>query len=146
MIFKKSKLRFLCIYLPPLAAKCAPTVKNVIKLIKLFLPDSYSFFILGDFNLPNINWRIPYTSFNESHEFFLDFCTDNFLTQVIEKPTHKNGNILDLLICNHFGLDKITSLLTSFPLTTTCDHNLISFNIKTESQKIPNSKVVSYNF
>ena len=31
-------------------------------------------------------------------------------------------------------------------LTTTCDHNIISFNIENESQKIPNSKVVSYNF
>ncbi len=75
---------------PQLAAKCALTVKNVVKLIKLFLPDSHPFFVLGDFNLPNINWTIPSTNFNESHEFFLDFCTDKFLTQVIEKPTHKN--------------------------------------------------------
>ena len=124
VIFKRLKLRFLCIYLPPLPAKCALTVKNLIKMIKIFIPNDYSFYILGDFNLPNINWTIPSTDYNESHECFLNFCTDNFLTQLIENPTHKNGNILDLLICNHFGLDRIISHSTSFPRTDTCDHTL----------------------
>ena len=96
--------------------------------------------------MPNINWTIPSTDYNESHECFLNFCTDNFLTQVIENPTHKNGNILDLLICNHFGLDRIISHSTTFPLTDTCDHNLISFNVKIESQIVDNPKVASYNF
>ena len=109
VMFKKIKLRFCCIYLPPLSARCALTVKNVIKMIKMFFPKDCSFYILGDFNMPNIDWTIPSTDFNEPNECFLNFCTDNFLTQVIESPTHKNGNILDLLICNHFGLDRIIS-------------------------------------
>ena len=146
VIFKRLKLRFLCIYLPPLSAKCALTVKNLIKMIKIFIPNDYSFYVLGDFNLPNINWTIPSTDYNESHECFLNFCMDNFLTQVIENPTHKNGNILDLLICNHFGLDRIISHSTTFPLTDTCDHNLISFNVKIESQIVDNPKVASYNY
>ena len=29
------------------------------------------------------------------------FCSDNILTQLIESPTHKDGNILDLLLCNY---------------------------------------------
>ena len=71
---------------------------------------------------------------------------DNFLTQVIENPTYKNGNIPDLLICNNFGLDRIISHSITFPLTNTCDHNLISFNIKTEIQKVPNAKKDLYVF
>ena len=75
-----------------------------------------------------------------------DFCTDNFLSQVIENPTHKNGNILDLLICNNFGLDKIIAHSITFPLTNTCDHNLISIKIKIENKKFINAKKDSYDF
>ena len=71
----------------PFSTKSAQTIKSVIKLVKLFSPDSYSFFDRGDFNLPNINWKS--SNFNESHEFFLGFCTGNFLTQVIEKQNYK---------------------------------------------------------
>ena len=146
VIFKKMKLRFCCVYLPPLSARCALTVQNVIKMIKMVFPKECSFYVLGDFNMPNIDWRIPSTDFNKPHECFLNFCTDNFLTQVIENPTHKNGNILDLIICNHFGLDRIISHSTNFPLTNTCDHNLLSLKIKIENKIVPIAKEVSYDY
>ena len=92
--------------------------------------------------MPNTYWTIPGADFSESR--FLDFCTDNFLTQAIESPTHKNGNVLDILICNNFGLDKIISHSITFLLTNTCGHNLISFKIK--SQKVINAKKDSYDF
>ena len=146
VILKKIKLRFCCVYLPPLSARCALTVQNVIKMIKMVFPKECSFYVLGDFNMPNIDWRIPSTDFNKPHECFLDFCTDNFLTQIIENPTHKNGNILDLIICNHFGLDRIISHSTNFPLTNTCDHNLLSLKIKIENKIVPIAKEVSYDY
>ena len=96
----------------------------------MVFPKKFSFYVVGDFNMPKIDWRIPSTDFNKAHECLLNFCTDNFLTQVIESPTHKNGNILDLIICNHYGLDRIISHSTNFPLTNTCDHNLLSLKIK----------------
>ena len=77
-----------------------------IKLKKKLFPNDHSFYVLGDFNLPNMDWTIPGTDFNDSYECFLDFFTDNFLTQLIKSQTHKNGNILDLLICNNFGLES----------------------------------------
>ena len=67
------------IYLPPLSARCALTVKNVIKMIKMFFPKDCSFYILGDFKMPNIDWIIPSTDFNEPHECFLNFCTSTLL-------------------------------------------------------------------
>ena len=48
----------------------------------------FSFYVLGDFNMPNKDWKILGTDFNEPHECFLNFCTDNFLTQVIESQTN----------------------------------------------------------
>ena len=96
--------------------------------------------------MAKIDWRIPSTDFNEPQECLLNFCTDNFLTQVIESPTHKNGNILDLIICNHHGLDRIISHSTNFPLTNTCDHNLLSLKIKIENKIVPLAKKVSYDY
>ena len=105
------------------------TVKNVTKIIKILFPNDYSFYVLGNFNLPKVDWTIPGTDFNDFHKCFLDFCTDNFLTQLIKGPTHKNGNILDLLIYNNFGLDRIISHSVTFPLTNTCDLKL-KFKVK----------------
>ena len=42
---------------------------------------------------------------------------------------HKKGNILDLLIRNHMGLDKIKSHSDYYPLTDTTDLNHISLSI-----------------
>ena len=71
---------------------------------------------------------------------------------MIESPTHKNGNILDLLICNHFGLDRIISHSTNFPLTNTCNlltdstYNLLSLKTKIDSKIVPIAKKFSYDF
>ena len=93
------------------------------------------------------NWTIPSTTYNEPHENFLNFCIDNFLTQIIETPTHKKENILDVIICNHLGSDRIISHSVLPPLTDICDHNLISFSIIIgKKNKIPNPKITSYNF
>ena len=44
-----------------------------------------------------------------------------------KKGTHKNGNILDLLLCNYMDLDRVNLNSVDSPLTDTNDHNLISF-------------------
>ena len=55
----------------------------------------------GDFNLPNL-----YNSKNPSKEEKLmirmlqEFCLDQSLGQIIYDPTHKDGNILDLILTN----------------------------------------------
>ena len=55
----------------------------------------------------NIDWTIPNTTYNDCHTSFTKFCSDNILTQLIDSPTHKDGKILDLLLCNYLGLDRI---------------------------------------
>ena len=54
VVFKILKLRFSCIYLPPIFAKCTSSVVDVINLIRNLFPNNCSFYILGDFNLPHI--------------------------------------------------------------------------------------------
>ena len=65
-------------------------------------PDIY---ILGDFNLPSIDWESTALKSGvacdspEASQCLLDFLDKNFLTQVVDKPT-RESNILDLIITN----------------------------------------------
>ena len=52
--------------------------------------------LIGDFNFPGIRWGSG-RSDAKSRPFF-DAIEDNFLAQHVDEPTHKSGNILDLVI------------------------------------------------
>ena len=65
-------------------------------------PDIY---ILGDFNLPSIDWdfnrAMPGVTCEspEVTALLLEFLNENFLTQMVTKPTREN-NVLDLILTN----------------------------------------------
>ena len=86
------------------------------------------FYILGDFNLPNINWAIPNNHGNSAHAEFLNFCCSNSLSQCIDYPTHDRGNILDLLICTYTAKNILINHSSNTPPWHT-DHFLISINL-----------------
>ena len=50
--------------------------------------------IVGDFNLPKINWNLG-TSDALGAKRLLDFMDENYLEQMVKEPTRQN-NILDL--------------------------------------------------
>lgn len=52
--------------------------------------------IMGDFNFPGIDWQ-TLSAPSQSSDLFCEFVYDNGLTQHISDPTHRTGNILDLL-------------------------------------------------
>ena len=55
--------------------------------------------VVGDFNLPDIDWD-TLSAVSHSSEIFCDFVVNINLTQLIDKPTHVKGNILDLIVTN----------------------------------------------
>ena len=61
----------------------------------------------------------------------------NCLTQHISLPTHIKGNILDLLLCNTPGNQILLSHSVDAPLTSKCDHKLISFKVEIKSNSTP---------
>ena len=146
LILKGLRLRFLCVYIPPNSSKSLAVVSNMIDLIRNLIPKKYPFYILGDFNLPNIDWNIPSTTYNDCHKCFIKFCSDNLLTQLIDSPTHKNGNILDLLLCNYMALDRVKFHLVDSPLTNINDHNVILFGISVHKSKKPSPKSLYPDF
>ena len=121
------KITFLCFYIPPDSSNCLFTVNNACKVISSYIPYTDPFVLLGDFNFPRVDWK-TFTAPNccPAKQNFLDFCLDNCLSQTISSPTHCDGNILDLVFCNLRATNELISSSVDLPMTTTCDHNLIS--------------------
>ena len=96
--------------------------------------------IIGDFNLPNFNWKeYTFPSYPKSYALLYDSIIKNSFSQLINKPT-RNNNIIDLLFTNekqllsinigdYFGLYKNIS-----------DHYSISFNVNIE--KYPRKQIL----
>ena len=61
--------------------------------------------LCGDFNLPTATWcsteNAPSTPNNALINALNEFQNKHFLTQMVNKPTHKAGNILDLIFTNN---------------------------------------------
>lgn len=66
--------------------------------------------VCGDFNLPHVDWpsgEIKGSSTNDEKEMIedlQDFMNALFLQQIITTPTHKDGNVLDLVMTNNSSL------------------------------------------
>ena len=79
-------------------------LENILSTTQNPTPD---ILLCGDFNLPNANWTEgkarPGANKDEKImiEDLITITNGHFLTQFIQKPTHKNGNTLDLLFTNN---------------------------------------------
>ena len=102
-------------------------IRNIQSYIDLNLDDDAELYLMGDFNLPNIDWTTLIvnsslgTKGTEAANTLLDFMTDNLLTQVVNHPTRGN-NTLDLVFTNR--AQYICE--TSSSETCLSDHNLVS--------------------
>ena len=101
--------------------------------------------ILGDFNLPTINWDLNQATGSYPNSF-LESVSDKGLHQVICKETrfrfNQNPSILDLLLTSDDEMIEDIQYLPSFGKS---DHILIAFSVKNEYRKVENKAHV-YNF
>ena len=82
--------------------------------------------IVGDFNLPNVDWATLTASIDcRMYTLFTKAIKDHFLWQVIDFPT-RNDNFLDLLLTNI--PDKISNI-KGFQDILNSDHQLIEFSM-----------------
>ena len=79
--------------------------------------------ILGDFNYPNISWDTLLC--RAETQAFLDITQDRYLTQHVNFPTHRGGNLLDLVFSTNPNL--ILSVTNDAQLGTS-DHCIILIN------------------
>ena len=102
--------------------------------------------LVGDFNLASVSWPDGQSSC-QLHSSFVNFLTDDLgHTQLINSPTHKSGNTLDLVFTNIQSLIKNVKVLDQNEMCMS-DHFCITFNIdvKTKYIKQPKRKIFNYS-
>ena len=125
---KVNNLSVLIVYRSPRSD--ANNNQNLLLLLEEFLLLNGSKIILGDFNLPSINWNqaCAIGGSNSFDTVFLQFVSDKFLVQFVEQPTrfrnNQKSNILDLVLSPDETL--ITNLTYHSPLGKS-DHCIIFF-------------------
>ena len=127
--------RFLCFYVPPVSSSSTASISTLCHILRSLALNTIPCYIFGDFNLPNINWNLVTTDGDLAHQNFLNFCITNCLFQCIDEATHVKGNILDLLFSNTPAKQKMLNYSVHPPLSSTCDHSVISFEIQSVSKK-----------
>jgi hypothetical protein len=88
-------LRVVCLYRPP--GYNLEQTRGLFRALEELIDNCSSFVICGDFNLPEMSWSppLPHDRYSEIlHEFIIM----QGLCQFITEPTHRAGNVLDLVI------------------------------------------------
>ena len=78
--------------------------------------------IVGDFNLPDVNWE-TYLGSSEYSQIFLNYFDSHNLIQNVMEPTHRSGNILELV----FAADDTAVTVANVNLIS--DHYPITFDL-----------------
>lgn len=113
------------------------------------LQESCKLLLVGDFNLPYIDWSLDFPSptQNNGHkeETFCGIISDNFLQQAANGPTHISGNKLDLIFSNQPEL--LTNVTCTHPANIfPTDHCLIDFDIQLSFLKAKPVQRIVYVF
>lgn len=94
------------------------------------IPTSSLIWVLGDFNLPHIDWDTEQIkqscSYKSIYEFFFDVTNDFSLEQVVKTPTRDN-HILDLFLLNQPSLVHSS---TTLPPLGQGDHDIVHHEMK----------------
>lgn len=116
------------------------TDENLLQLCNLIRSVNNNTILVGDFNLPGINWN-TYEA-DRKGKLFLEALDSVNATQLINVPTHVKGNILDLVITTN--QDKVVSADVLENLSKS-DHNMIltELLLKTDSS-LPTKKVFEW--
>lgn len=138
-----SKMIICVLYRPPDASQTS--FKNCMNFLNDYIAtdsDLYELLVLGDFNLPQINWKdnsmAPGASINlqTCAQHLLDFMSEHMSTQYITEPT-RGSNTLDLCICN--SIELVTHV--SISNTDLSDHKFVeihlSYNPRTSTPSLP---------
>lgn len=123
----KVPLTVCLVYLPPLSSH-----SNLLSYLDHLLSLNQKTVILGDFNLPDINWESLSGSSPQSHNF-CDLIFKYNITQFVTLPTHTKGNILDLILSNDPDLVHDLSIDSSNSLPPSSDHFKITFGLSTST-------------
>jgi hypothetical protein len=114
-------VRLICVYRPP--NYDVSETKLLLKCISSLFDVNLSCVVVGDFNVPHINWQNLSSRGDVVHASVLNFAIDSGLSQLVTSPTRLN-NILDLIFCQDDLLILEVDVCNPF---STSDHASVSF-------------------
>ena len=112
------------------SVQLAPFLDELDQVLSQLPKPTPNIILTGDFNMPHASWPAGSptsgASLDEKKmlELISNFCTRHFLVQVVEEPTHRGGNTLDLLFTNSSDLFVD---IESAPAEPVSSHHLIRF-------------------
>jgi len=120
------RVRFFIIYRPPSYDCMAVThMSLIIDCLSTYESTNHCNIIVGDLNLPKINWATMSCPNDNIHKPFLSFAIESSYSQLISFPTHDN-NILDLILCPDPSMIGCVKPVVPFGAS---DHDMILFNV-----------------
>ncbi|MCP4488721.1 MAG: hypothetical protein GY820_15615 [Gammaproteobacteria bacterium] len=134
------RLRLICSYVAPDVTPLE--FSNAIQCMNSLLCDSLPVCLVGDFNLPGIDWTtFSFPQQPHYNSFMYDMVFHNGFSQFITVPT-RGKSVLDLLFTNESQL--LSSFVVALPFTDSCDHHCIRFSLNCSDGKSDTSTTSYY--
>ena len=92
--------------------------------------------LVGDLNLPNIDWFSLNSPDDNIHSVFLKLCTQFGLYQFVDSPTRDN-HILDLVLSSDHNIMSDLQVINPF---STSDHEMVEFSLIVAQHEISNAE------
>jgi len=116
LIVTNSKLRFFLLYRPPpLDAEAVSYMRLLVQCLSRYESNKYPSVIVGDLNLPKINWHTCTGFDNDVYMLFLSYVIESSYIQLVDFPT-RDANILDVILTSDESL--ITAIESDLPVGT----------------------------
>lgn len=118
--------RFIVVYRPPdFNATGRDYAKRLYDCLRYLCDTRHTVIIVGDLNLPYINWIDAEAPDDNIHSLFLKFCSDYGFEQYVNEPT-RDAHLLDLVLCNDPYV--VNKLETTEPFSNS-DHCAVKFDL-----------------
>ena len=118
-------LQVVLVYRPPRVPGSKEDGGNTEQLYKVLGGLNGNVVVVGDFNLPSIDWERNWAG-NNREEGLVDLVENKFWSQHVLEPTHEDGNTLDL--CLSSQEDTVAGVEILEPLGNG-DHNMLDIDL-----------------
>jgi len=139
--------RFIVVYRPPefnSIGRPRDYMRHLYDCLCYLFDTKHPVIIVGDLDLPHIDWTNITAPTDDIHSLFLQFC-DNFgLTQFVDAPTRDTiTNVLDLVLSNDPHI--LSSIDVAEPFSNS-DHCVVNFSLLLDHHEQTDSVRYVYDF
>ena len=132
ILLGNSGTRLIVVYYPPDQTSDLGTCQLLLSALMYVGNPHLSVCIIGDFNLPSMDWSNNFTPNNDAYTEFLGYVNNNSLIQLVDFPTRGN-NMLDVILTDD---PQQISNIQSLPPIGNSDHLTIGCDLVIESDTI----------